>query len=116
VCPITNQTLIEFERLLGVARHEVHTVSISIDPDHDSVRKLSDYARRTGALGSFYTSDPATSESVQRIFDVWRGDKMNHQPVFLLSTNRQKKWVRLDGLVTPRELLAEYQRLLAEGG
>lgn len=114
VCPIINQTMVAFEQLLAAEGTTANTVSISIDPDHDSVRQLADLARRTGARGSFYTSDPATSEAVQRAFDAWRGDKMNHQPVFLLSKRpQQPQWVRLDGLVTPRQLLDEYHRLLA---
>ena len=108
VCPITNQTLAAFSQLLGDRQAAVNIVSISIDPDHDSVNRLADYAKRTGAAGSFYTSDPGTSEAVQRAFDVWRGDKMNHQPVFLVTTNPTEKWLRIEGLVTPRQLLADY--------
>jgi protein SCO1/2 len=111
VCPITNHTLVTLEGLLGERRARVNTVSLSIDPDHDSVRALADYARRTGGRGSYFTGDPGTSEAVQRAFDVWRGDKMNHQPVFLLSAGPGKPWVRLDGLVSPRVLLDELARL-----
>jgi protein SCO1 len=115
VCPITNQTLVAFEQLLGAEGVGVNTVSISIDPDHDSVKKLAAYARQTGARGSFYTSDPGTSEAVQRAFDAWRGDKMNHQPVFLLSLRPDRQWLRLDGLVTPTQLLSEYRKLISQG-
>ena len=112
VCPITNQTLVQFEQLLGAERPRVNTVSISIDPTYDSVQKLSDYAKRTGATGSFYTGDPGASEAVQRAFNVWRGgEKMNHKPVFLLKARSATSWVRIDGLVTPKELLAAYRQL-----
>ena len=111
VCPITNQTLVQFEALLGPERARVHVVSMSIDPDHDTVSRLADFARQTGASGSFYTSDPGTSEAIQRAFDVWRGDKMNHQPVFLLARDPDKDWVRLEGLVSPRILMKEYRAL-----
>lgn len=111
VCPITNQTLAAFEQWLGPDLGQVNTVSISIDPDHDSVKRLATHARQTGARGSFYTSDPGTSEAVQRAFDAWRGDKMNHQPVFLLRSQPGRQWLRLDGLVTPAQLIAEFKRL-----
>jgi len=113
VCPVTNQTLVAFEGLLGEQQTQVNTVSVSIDPDHDTVRALADYAQRTGGRGHYFTSDPATSEAVQRSFGAWRGDKMNHQPVFLLNTGPDQPWVRLDGLVTPSELLNEVRRLSA---
>jgi protein SCO1 len=112
VCPITNQTLVQFEQLLGAERSKVNTVSISIDPTYDSVQKLGEYARRTGASGSYYTGDPGASEAVQRAFNVWRGgDKMTHKPVFLLKAQGSDTWVRVDGLVTPRELLSVYKGL-----
>ena len=115
VCPITNQTLAAFEQWLGPDLGQVNTVSISIDPDHDSVKRLATHARQTGARGSFYTSDPGTSEAVQRAFDAWRGDKMNHQPVFLLRSQPGRQWLRLDGLVTPAQLIAEFKRLSQRG-
>lgn len=115
VCPITNQTLVAFEQALGPELARVNVVSISIDPDHDSVRRLAEHARRTGARGSFFTGDPAASEAVQRAFDAWRGDKANHQPVFLLSADPQRQWVRLDGLVLPDRLMAEFRRLRRAG-
>lgn len=115
VCPITNQTLVAFESMLGADARKVNVVSISIDPDHDTVGRLARYAKDTGAKGSFFTSDPATSEAVQRAFEAWRGDKMNHQPVFLLNTRADRKWLRLEGLVTPTQLVAEYKNLIAQG-
>lgn len=112
VCPITNQTLVQFEQLLGAERPKVNTVSISIDPTYDTVQRLADYARRTRASGAYFTGDPEASEAVQRAFNVWRGgEKMNHQPVFLLRPHGRAPWTRVDGLVSPKELLAVYRGL-----
>lgn len=111
VCPITNQTLLAFSKLLGDSPSAANVVSISIDPDHDTAQRLAAYARLTGGAGSYLSSDPATSEAVQRSFDVWRSDKMNHQPVFLLRATPDSPWVRLDGLVSPQRLLSEFRRL-----
>ena len=112
VCPLVNQTMLEFERQLGAERPRVNTVSITIDPTHDTVQRLADHARRTGAGGAFYTGDPAASEAVQRAFNAWRGgDKMNHTPVFLLKARGSATWTRVDGLVTPRDLLQIYRGL-----
>jgi len=113
VCPITNQTLVELGRLLGTQRDKVSLVSISIDPDHDSVKQMAAYAQRNGHQGMYFTGDPASTEAVQRAFDAWRGNKMHHEPAFFLnhapSTN--SRWVRLAGVVTARELLHELRQL-----
>ena len=117
VCPIVSQTLVQFEQLLGAQRNRVNTVSITIDPTHDTVQQLAQHARRTGAAGSFYTGDPAASEAVQRAFNVWRGgDKMNHPAVFLIRPSGKAAWVRVDGLVTPGELLQIFQAAVAAKG
>lgn len=114
VCPIVNQTLVQFEQMLGAERAKVNTVSISIDPTHDTVQKLAQHAKGSGATGSFYTSEPAASEAVQKAFNVWRGgDKMNHQAVFLIKTPGAQGWVRVDGLITPSELMKIYRNVLA---
>ena len=36
---------------------------------------------------------------------------MTHKPVFLLKAPGSDAWVRVDGLVTPRELLSVYKGL-----
>jgi protein SCO1 len=113
VCPISNQVMTELETLLGARRQQVHLISISIDPDHDTVQQMAKYARATGHKGSFFTADPATSEAVQRSFNVWRGDKMHHEPVFFLNKDAttSRQWLRLKGLVAPKTLLGELRAL-----
>jgi protein SCO1 len=113
VCPITNQVMVGLGELLAERRDQVHLISISIDPDHDTVKQLAQYARQSGHRGSFFTGDPASSEAVQRAFDAWRGDKMHHEPAFFLNRNADsnRAWVRLTGLVTPKVLLAELTQL-----
>lgn len=111
VCPVTSHVIDEFVRALGSEAPQVNVVSVSIDPDHDTVARLAEHARSRGAQGSFVTGDPQSSEAVQRAFDAWRGDKMNHDAVIFLRAPASPVWVRLDGLVSPRRLLDEYRRL-----
>ncbi len=118
VCPVNNQVMVELEQLLGDKRERVNLVSISIDPDHDSVQRLAAYAKRTGNRGSFFTGDPGSSEAVQRAFDSWRGDKQSHEPVFFLgrAAGAKAQWVRLSGFTTPSELLSELSTLAPDLG
>jgi protein SCO1 len=113
VCPITNQTLVALKSLLGPHQGKVNLVSISIDPDHDSVQQMAAYARQSGHSGMYFTGDPGGSEAVQRAFGAWRGDKMHHEASFYLSRSPGAggSWVRLSGFVTPRELLRELARV-----
>jgi protein SCO1/2 len=114
ICPITSQVFLELrERLSTAQRDAVNMISISIDPEQDTPARLTDYAKRYGSAGvwSHYTSSSADAIEIQRAFETWRGDKMNHQPTTFLRAAPGKPWVRLDGFYTPAALFGEYQKL-----
>lgn len=114
-CPLTSRTLEEFQRKLGSDAGRVHLMSISIDPEQDTPARLSEYARKfhAGPEWQYYTGTLAASIATQRAFDVYRGEKMSHSPVTLLRPAPGKPWLRIEGFVTPDELLDDYQKLLA---
>jgi protein SCO1/2 len=76
---------------------------------------LTAYAHQFGAGPEWqhYTGTLQASLTAQRAFDVYRGDKMSHAPVTLLRAAPGKPWRRIDGFVTPDELLDEYRQVLA---
>lgn len=88
-------------------------VSISIDPEYDTPARLRTYARKfhAGPQWSYYTGTMEASIAMQKAFDVYRGDKMNHSPVTFLRVGAGSPWLRLDGFATPDLLLSEYRRL-----
>ncbi len=49
---------------------------------------------------------------MQRAFDVYRGDKMQHQPVTFLRVTPDKPWVRYEGFATPDMIVHEYRSLV----
>ena len=115
ICPLTSRTLEEFQRKLGSEAARVHLMSISIDPEQDTPARLTDYARKfhAGPEWQYYTGSLAASIAAQRAFDVYRGEKMSHTPVMLLRAAPGQPWLRIEGFVTPDELLDDYQKLLA---
>ena len=115
VCPLTSQTLAQFQSLLGADRERMHLVSISIDPEQDTPARLREYADRfdAGPGWHHYTGTVAASLTAQRAFDVYRGDKMSHSAVTLLRSAPGQPWRRIDGFVNPDRLLYEYRMLLA---
>jgi len=115
ICPLTSRTLEEFQHKLGSEAARVHLMSISIDPEQDTPARLTAYARKfhAGPEWQYYTGTVAASIVAQRAFDVYRGEKMSHTPVTLMRAGPGKPWLRIEGFVTPDELVDDYRNLLA---
>jgi protein SCO1/2 len=115
ICPLASRTLEEFQHKLGREAAHVHVVSISIDPEQDTPQRLTEYAREfhAGPQWQYYTGTVAASIAAQRAFDVYRGEKMSHTPVTLVRAAPGKPWLRIEGFVTPDQLLSDYRKLLA---
>ena len=115
ICPVISQTLSQLQQTLGADRDKVHIVSISIDPENDTPARLRDYAAKFGAGPEWqhYTGTMAASVAAQKAFNVYRQDKMDHNPVVLLRAAPGKSWVRIDGFATADDLLHTYHSLVA---
>ena len=114
ICPLMSQTLAQFDRELGADRERVHLMSISIDPEQDTVARLHAYAQKfhAGPEWQHYTGTAQASLAAQHAFNVWRGDKMGHSAVTLLRAAPGTPWLRIDGFVTPGELVRLYRQQL----
>ncbi len=114
-CPLMSQVFGQFQRKLGSEAGKVHLMSISIDPEEDTPARLAEYARGFGAAPGWehYTGTLAASLAAQKAFDVYRGDKMSHAAVTLMRAAPDQPWRRIDGFVTPDELVRAYRQLLA---
>ena len=113
-CPLMSQTFAQFDSELGADRERVHLMSISTDPEEDTPARLREYAQKfhAGPEWQHYTGTIDASIAAQRAFNVWRGDKMSHTPVTLLRAAPGKPWLRIEGFVTPDELLQLYRQQL----
>jgi protein SCO1/2 len=109
-----SQVLGQFQRKLGAESRHAHLMSVSIDPEEDTPSRLREYASQFGARPGWnhYTGTLAASQTAQRAFGVYRGDKMSHTPVTLVRAAPGQPWLRIDGFVTPDQLLMNYHKLL----
>lgn len=113
ICPVMSGVFAQVQRELGPASDEVRMISITIDPEYDTPERLRDYAQRFGAgpQWQFLTGDPNDITAVQKAFGVYRGNKMSHEPATLLRRSRHDPWIRLDGIASAAEIVAEYRNL-----
>jgi protein SCO1/2 len=114
-CPLSSQIFATFQQQLGPERSSVHMVSISIDPEQDTPPRLRAYAKKFGAGPQWqhYTGTLQASQAAQRAFGAYRGDKMSHTPLTLIRAAPGQPWTRIDGFVTPDQLLQHFHQLLA---
>jgi len=113
ICPLMSATFSGFQKAIGKTESEsVRLISISIDPEHDTPEKLREYARRHGAHGDwmFLTGKLEDVVAIERAFDVYRGNKMNHEATTFLRVAGQPDWIRMDGLASASQLVAEYRK------
>ena len=115
VCPITTSTLAEIQKNLTKAGKPFRLISISIDPEEDTPARMRDYAARFDASKEwhFLTGSLDNIVSVQRAFDAYRGNKMNHPPLIYIRESAGQPWVRFEGFVAPGTVVEEYDRQLA---
>lgn len=115
ICPISSSTFMQFQHKLGKDIDKVHLVSVSIDPEQDTPAVLRDYAKKYRAAPGWdhYTGTADASVAIQNAFNVYRGDKMSHDPVTFVRIAPGKPWLRIDGFTTASALLTDYQKQLA---
>lgn len=115
ICPVISQTFEQLQDMLGPQLSHVHLVSITIDPENDTPSRLREYAAKFGAgpQWQYYTGTIDATIAAQKAFNVYREDKMDHNPVVFVRAAPGKPWLRVDGFATADELLHSYQELVA---
>ncbi|MEQ1558456.1 MAG: SCO family protein [Methyloglobulus sp.] len=113
ICPMLSHVFSQVQTKLAKDSQKVHLMSISIDPESDTPTILSEYAKKFGAGSDwdFYTGTTEASLAIQKAFNAFRGDKMNHSSVIFMRAAPGKSWVRLEGFVSPDVAIREYRSL-----
>jgi protein SCO1/2 len=114
ICPVMTATFARMRAVLGDDADGLRMVSVSIDPEHDTSAVLKSYAQRHRAPDDwqFLTGRAEQIVAVQKAFDAYAGNKMNHRPLTLLTARGTTRWVRIVGLTSGTDLANEYRALL----
>jgi len=111
ICPVMSAVFADVRARLGDESGNLRMVSISIDPENDTPAQLGAYAKKFGgdAHWTLLTGRAQDVAAVQRAFDSYDSDKMNHRPLTLLRAAPGRQWVRIDGFATADQLAGEYR-------
>ncbi|MGH8553086.1 MAG: SCO family protein, partial [Methylococcales bacterium] len=104
ICPVMSQIFSAAQEKFGPDLDRIRMVSISIDPEQDTPARLREYARRFKARPQwiFLTGSLDDIFVVEKAFDVYRGNKMRHEPITFLRASPEE-WVRINGLMSAAE-------------
>ncbi len=114
ICPVLSASFVNFQNKLGADAKNVHLLSISIDPEHDTPKVLREYLKKFRARPGwdFLTGNRENIDKVMHAFNAYSADKMAHFPLTFVYSPLQDRWFRVDGLVATSELMTEYQKAL----
>lgn len=116
ICPMITANMARAVPDLNALGDDYQILLISVDPEYDTPERLREYARRfkTDARIRFLTGDRDNVFRVLRSLEaLYEGsNKMNHQPVTLISRHEPDDWVRIDGLIGSEVLVDQYRKLV----
>ncbi|MEJ2618967.1 MAG: SCO family protein [Candidatus Thiodiazotropha sp.] len=115
ICPVLSASFHQVQKILGDEVGSLSMVSITIDPDYDTPEQLMEYSKRfkAGDQWNFYTGSYNDIVSVEKAFDIFRGSKMNHEPITLIRGQGGKHWTRIDGLASAEDIVKEYKKVVS---
>lgn len=112
ICPVLSASFTNFQRKMGPDAIKAHLVSISIDPENDTPKKMKEYLKRYNAKPGwdFLTGSRADIDKVITAFDTNASNKMSHLPIILLWSPAKRNWTRIFGLISTADLIGEFNK------
>jgi protein SCO1/2 len=108
VCPVLSQKVAAIQEKLGDRLgKEVHLISISVDPETDTVQRLKVYAARFKARPGWYFLGGKKENidwALQKLGQYVK-DKEGHSNILLVGNSRTGRWKKIFGLAPPAELV-----------
>ena len=113
ICPVLSASFHQVQEILGEDQ-SVSMISITIDPEYDTPEQLMKYAKRFEAKDNwqFFTGSYKDVVTVEKAFDIFRGSKMNHEPITLIRGQAASAWTRIDGLASAEDIIKEYRIIM----
>lgn len=114
ICPVLSAGFTNFQKKMGEKSGNVHLVSISIDPEHDSPAVMKQYLKNYRAKPGwdFLTGSREDVDRVMRAFNAYVPNKMSHYPIMFLKSPESDQWVRIYGLIGTADFIREYEKLV----
>jgi protein SCO1/2 len=118
ICGVMASTLAAASKDLANLRKDYAALTVTIDPEYDTPERLREFAEYFPANPHWrlLTGRPADVGEVLKAFDAQfaGGLKMNHLAYTFLRAAPNRPWLRIEGLIGPKQLVTEYKSLLSD--
>jgi protein SCO1/2 len=113
ICPVLSAGYANLQTKMPTEATRVHLVSISIDPENDTPKGMRDYLKRYRAKPGwdFFTGKREDIDKVMYAFNAYIPNKMSHYPLTLIKEPKTGKWIRIFGLMSSSEFVAECHKV-----
>lgn len=113
ICPVLSAGFASLQRKLAKEGRSVRLISITIDPENDTPKIMKEYLARYRAKPGwdFLTGSRADIDSVMTAFNAFIPDKMSHYPLNMIRNPKDGSWVRMFGIMSSKEFMAEYKQV-----
>lgn len=112
ICPVLSAGYANLQAKLPPGASKIHLVSVSIDPENDTPKALRDYLKRYRAKPGWdiFTGRREDIDTVMHAFNAYIPNKMSHYPLTLIKEPKSGKWIRILGLMSSSEFVAECRK------
>ena len=117
--PRQAQVLTSLQDMLGDSLgKEVFIVSITVDPENDTVEKLAEFAREQKAKPGwlFLTGDPEDVDRVNRKLGQYKEAPEDHAGIYVMGNVKTGLWMKIPLHAMSRDLYLQAQRLVEDKG
>lgn len=119
VCPVMSQKIAAIQEWLGDRLgKDVHLISLSVDPETDTVPRLKAYAESWGARKGWYflSGDKANVDWALYRVGQYTDNKEAHTNVMVIGNEPAKVWRKTFGLAKTSDIIAVLEHTLDESG
>lgn len=112
ICPVLSAGYANLQTKMPAGASKVHMISISIDPENDTPKVMRDYLKRYRAKAGwdFFTGRREDIDKVMVAFNAYIPNKMSHYPLTLIRDPKTGQWIRIFGLMSSSEFMAECKK------
>lgn len=118
-CPVIMKTLVQLQEVLGDRLgKDVHFVSVTTDPTHDTPPRLKAYADKLGARAGwfFMTGTKQNVDWALSRVGQYVEAKEQHVNVLVVGNERTGLWKKLFGLAPAEQVIRVVEGVVSDGG